>query len=587
MKKILYGITAAVMLFAATSCVNDLNVESIDPNQSSELDVDGLFMKIYNTLGTTGQKGPDGNGDIAGMDEGTSSFYRMLFSLNEFPADMVWWVWPDPGVDDLRNVRWNSSNSLVKGLYSRLYFDITLCNLFLEETEEMADDPEMAMKRAEVRFMRALNYYYLLDMFGNNVPKVVKSVSSEPVMPFNVEDNDLLFDFIESELNEAKEDMAEPFSMKNTYYYRADKAAAWMLLSRLYLGSHVYLKDVPGRNGDFSEYYDKAAAYSDSIINSDYKLASEYRNLFTGNNDVRYLAENDAANEIILPIAQDGNHIRSYGGSQFLIAATAKSGLTPDWGITQQWASMRVREQLVKLFFPEMNNYAIEFDDDKGGAYTTNPEFMASVDEHIPVEIRGGEDVITKAAGDDRALLVNYNVYNDTAVFACNVGVPNVVEQFCSGWGLTKFTDRFGTADGTEAKPDGMSTEWADMDIPFMRKAEAYLNYAEAVLRGGQARGMSVDDAVNEVRGRAGAEPLSGVTLDDVLDERGREFFSEGCRRSDLIRFGKFGGSHNYYWEWMGGAQLGKNFDEMYNLYPIPSTEIVLNSNLEQNPGYN
>ena len=122
MKKIFYGLTAALMLFAATSCVNDLNVESIDPNQSSELDVDGLFSKIYNTLGTTGQKGPDGNGDISGLDEGTSAFYRMMWNLNELPADMVYWIWPDPGYDDLRKAGYEVIGVSVDGEKSHQKF---------------------------------------------------------------------------------------------------------------------------------------------------------------------------------------------------------------------------------------------------------------------------------------------------------------------------------------------------------------------------------------------------------------------------------------------------------------------------------
>ena len=177
MKKIFISIITAMSILCMTSCVGDLNVESIDPNQSSTIDVDGLLAKCYATLGLTGQQGPAGMGDVADIDEGTSAFYRMIFSLNEFPADMVYWIWPDVGVDDVRNATWNSSNSLVKGLYSRLFFDVTLCNLYLDETAELVEEGIDA-KRAEVRFLRALNYYYLLDLYGN-VPFVVSSKDKE------------------------------------------------------------------------------------------------------------------------------------------------------------------------------------------------------------------------------------------------------------------------------------------------------------------------------------------------------------------------------------------------------------------------
>jgi hypothetical protein len=156
-------------------------------------------------------------------------------------------------------------------------------------------------------------------------------------------------------------------------------------------------------------------------------------------------------------------------------------------------------------------------------------------------------------------------------------------DEFKSGWTITKFTNLM--ADPSRRASDSM---YPDADIPFMRKAEVYLTYAEAVLRGASViDGLTADAAVNEVRNRANATPLTGVTLNDILDERGREFYCEGHRRTDLIRFDKFGGNTGYYWEWKGGAILGKNFDAFRNLYPIPQTDIVTNPNLEpNNPGY-
>ena len=79
MKKIFVNIIVLMSVFCMTSCIQDLKVQSIDPNQSSTIDIDGLLAKCYSTLGTTGQQGPAGMGDIAGIDEGTSAFYRMLF----------------------------------------------------------------------------------------------------------------------------------------------------------------------------------------------------------------------------------------------------------------------------------------------------------------------------------------------------------------------------------------------------------------------------------------------------------------------------------------------------------------------------
>ena len=160
-KYIKIGALAVFALMGMTACVNDLNVESIDPNNVSDITSDQLLGKIYSTLGTTGQQGPAGNRDIEGLDEGTSSLYRMTYELNEFPSDQVYWIWPDVGVDDVRKGTWTAGNALVRGAYCRYIFDITLCNSYLENYADVD-----AAKTAEVRFIRALNYWYLLDMFG-------------------------------------------------------------------------------------------------------------------------------------------------------------------------------------------------------------------------------------------------------------------------------------------------------------------------------------------------------------------------------------------------------------------------------------
>jgi hypothetical protein len=125
------------------------------------------------------------------------------------------------------------------------------------------------------------------------------------------------------------------------------------------------------------------------------------------------------------------------------------------------------------------------------------------------------------------------------------------------------------------------------MDYPFMRKAEAYLIYAEAVLRGGaKVDNYEAITAMNALRTRAKAKLYTVVVLDDILSERVREFFMEGHRRSDLIRFNKFGGATGYTWEWKGGEQAGKDFPAEYNLFPLPTNDLNANPNLVQNPGY-
>ncbi|MNR08530.1 SusD family protein [compost metagenome] len=132
------------------------------------------------------------------------------------------------------------------------------------------------------------------------------------------------------------------------------------------------------------------------------------------------------------------------------------------------------------------------------------------------------------------------------------------------------------------------STSFSNTDFPLFRLADAYLMYAECVLRG--AAGGSAPVAlqyVNAVRKRSNASEIltSELTLDFLLKERARELNLEGHRRQDLIRFGKFTGG-SYLWPWKGGVKDGTSIPDTYNLYPIPTSALQSNSNLTQNPGY-
>lgn len=571
MKKYI-ALVATVLTLGMTSCVDDLKVESIDPNTSSTVDMMSLFTKVYATLGLTGQQGPAGNGDVAGVDEGTSSFYRMTYELQEFPCDQIYWIWPDVGVDDVRKMTWTSSNTLLKGLYSRLYFDITLCNLFLDKFGGEADKNQVA----EVRFIRALNYWYLLDMFGN-VPFVDKSGLTS--LPEQIERPDL-YNWLKNELIELSADLPE--IGKKVSYYRVDKGAAYLLLSRLCLNAEVYGKDRDNKQHitNLTAEYTDAAKYANMIMTSGaYSLASEYQYLFMADND-GLSAVNDAKNEIILSICQDGVQTQSWGGSLFLIASCSTGGM-PAVGTTENWKCIRSRAQLVGLFINEPKYHS-----PIANAITTKEDAQKVYGDYC-----GTATEITAATGDDRALFCNCSEEGENKYY-CQYWKENKADAFFSGWGIQKFVNF--CADPTRKTGN---TQHPDMDIPLFRLPEAYLNYAEAVLRGGEQCGMGVDEAVNFVRKRSTDKEITGWNITDkpgivdgknILDERGREFYSEGIRRTDMIRFGIFTGN-SYRWEYKGGELLGiKANPEAYRaLYPLPLSEITANKKLEQNPGYN
>ena len=107
--------------------------------------------------------------------------------------------------------------------------------------------------------------------------------------------------------------------------------------------------------------------------------------------------------------------------------------------------------------------------------------------------------------------------------------------------------------------------------------------YAECAARGA-ANASEGQKYFDEVRARAGLDHLA-LSLDNIIDERGRELFFEGFRRQDLVRFGLFT-SDAYLWEFKGGDPAGKRVDDRFNLFCIPSDDLNANRNLTQNPGY-
>jgi starch-binding outer membrane protein, SusD/RagB family len=157
--------------------------------------------------------------------------------------------------------------------------------------------------------------------------------------------------------------------------------------------------------------------------------------------------------------------------------------------------------------------------------------------------------------------------------------------QFTNGFAVTKYRN---VKSGGGA---GSSLEYADVDFPIFRLAEMYLVYAEAVVRGGT--GGDVNTAVgyiNLLRQRAYGDNTGNITAGQltenfILDERGRELYWEGHRRTDLVRYNRFT-TDTYLWPWKGGAPAGAGVSDDRNVFPIPSQDMLSNPNLVQNDGY-
>ena len=200
------------------------------------------MAKLYGGLAVGGQSGGDGNGDIADIDGGFSNYMRLLFTLQEITTDEAVMGWNDGSLHEFHKMIWTPSNEFSNAMYYRLYTEIAFCNEFIKNTTDEklnqngisgANLDEAKVMRAEAQFLRAQAYYHLLDLYGN-VPFVDETTfGSVPQQMKRAE----LFTYVENQLKEAEAGLKDP---KTNEYGRADKAAAWSLLARLYLNAKVY-----------------------------------------------------------------------------------------------------------------------------------------------------------------------------------------------------------------------------------------------------------------------------------------------------------------------------------------------------------
>lgn len=547
-------ILSAALVVAATlgnvSCINDLDISSIDPQSSSSFDQAGAFVKQYAMLGLTGQKGLAGSPDLDGQDEGESGFYRTVFNCNELSTDECIWVWQDNvDIPQFTGLSWNSSSQRTEWVYVRLGYDITQFNFFLDQTEGLTD-AESLRQRAEVRFLRALHYWYFIDLFGK-APFKEHFSNDLPVEKGGKE----LYDYIQTELAEAEADMYEPGEAP---FGRADKAANWLLRARLYLNAEVYTGTAD---------YQNAKTYADKVINSGaYQLCDDYRLMFMADND----ENKEAMKEIILPIRQDGIKTRNYGGSTYLVCG-ARTGGMPYMGTTNGWSCVIARNSLVYKFFPNKDVPMIP-EDVEVPAQADLPNDAAIDAWDAQYGVRTVD--IVEAAGDDRAM------FYSGAGGGKRTMDPNAINSFQSGLSIVKWQN---------IRSDGRSTshtEYPDTDIPLFRLAEAYLTRAEANFRLNDTNAALQDIlTLRSHRGCTTQPQASDIDEMYILDEWAREFYLEGRRRSDLVRFDCFT-TDKYLWDWKGGVKEGKSVRDIYNVFPIPETDIKNNPNMTQNEGY-
>lgn len=539
-RTIIKVIFASLVVLIATSCAKKLDLfpqNDLTPDKAYAT-ADGykyVLAKVYGGLSVSGNEGPDAASDLGGNLDGGSqvAFIRMFFNCQELPTDEAIVAWNDQTIHDFHDLKWTSNDYFLKGIYARAIYSVTLINEYLRESTDSklaergitgAAAADIKQSRAEVRFLRAFNYWVMMDLFGKST-FITEADGIGTFLPKQIT-RDSLFVYVEKELKAIDGELSAPNTAE---YGRVDQAAEWALLARIYLNAGIYTK---------TDRWDDAITYSKKVIDAGYSLQEGYFKLFMADND-KY------SNEIIWAINCDGAKTQAYGNTSFFIhAASGKDNA--EYGASGGWQGYRA---------------------------------TAAFGDKFPKNGSGNIDT-TK---DDRGKAFYTSKYSGTpAQGAINTAAD--VSSFETGYHIKKYvnirSDGGAVSDPTKA--------YSDIDFPVFRLSEMYLIYAEAVLRGG-ATGTAETALtyVNLIRSRAHATAFntSGLTLQSVLDERARELFWEGHRRTDLVRYDMLTTS-TYLWPWKGGIAGGNSVDSKYNLFAIPSDNITANPNLTQNKDY-
>jgi hypothetical protein len=531
---------AAGLSALSAGCTKDLdqipdysaNAEVVysDPAQIQQ-----VLARLYATYAISGQQGPAGQPDISGIDEGFSNYIRVYWQLQEITTDEAVLGWNDGNLPSINTMTWNADNEFVRATYDRIYYQIGICNEFIRQTSDAnlasrgitgTTATTVKQYRSEARLLRAMSYWHIVDLFGGGpFATEADAIGVNPQYKTRAD----IFAYVESELKALDGTDATNGGLlaPKGVYARADQAVCWTLLAKLYLNAQVYTG---------TARYNDAVTYANKVLAANYQLCttpsakySAYQKLFLADNNTT-----EARNEVIFPITFDGTRTRGYGGMTYLVHAAVGGAIVPATsGINSGWGGFRARQQLTTL----LTNSSTSTADARRNILFTQGQRM---------------NVDTLTAISNGYLLPKYKNVTSTG------------------------------AAGSDAAGD-----FPDTDFPMFRLADVKLMYAEAVLRGGTGGTAGTPLAqVNDVRRRSGSAELSAVTLNDILDERARELYWEGHRRTDLIRFGKY--TSGYNWALKGGVVSGKDVDATRALFPIPNTDIVANPNLQghQNPGY-
>lgn len=518
----------------------------LDENPKSQItegQAYGSASAIYNNAVATLYNYIGGKDDSQGL-QGT---YRGVYDYNTFTTDEAMLPtrggdWYDGGFwQNLYLHRWTASDVPLYDTWNYLYKVIGICNnslSIIETYSHKLSDKQKQEYAAEVRAVRAMFYYYLLDMFGR-VPLYTDAGKSVDDMRQNSRSE--VFRFVVDELQEVSPLLSDGMSQKpGSYYGRITRPVAHFLLAKLALNAEIYSDDdwtdgnrPDGRDirfnidGQVMNAWDATIHYCDLIKHAGYDLESDYEANFAVNN------ENSGENIFTIPmdktlytqIFKNLFRSRHYNhGSAIGMDAENGSCATLSTVRTFGYGTESVDSRYDSNFYSDLLYV------DGNPVFLDDGEPLVYMPLAVKLDLTG--DRYEKTAG---ARMKKYEI------------------------------DRTAYDDG----------KLQNNDIVLFRYADALLMKAEALVRNGKDGSAEL----NTVRSRAGM-PQREATLSNIIDERLMELMWEGWRRQDLIRFGRFTSAYDQR------QQLPNEKTGYTIVFPIPSKVLAMNSNLTQNPVY-
>lgn len=543
MKRIYSILFASFSLLSWTSCSSYLEENPKDRldeetaySTLSDVQKNGV-LSLYNYVG--------GYVDSQSL-QGTG---RGIYDLNTFTTDEA--IMPTRGGDwydggfwqGLYLHRWGVNNEAIYATWEYLYRTVILCNGSLERIQDFAEkhpEENVADCVAEVRALRAMFYYYIMDLFGS-VPLIEKS---DPAVEDIVQEKrSKVFNFIVKELTESSSFLSkERSNQPGVYYGRMTQPVVWFLLAKLALNAEVYTDDdwTDGSRPDGKSIFFEVEGqrlnawqtvnyYCEKITAAGYTMEKDYTANFAVFN------ESSEENIFVIPMS------KTLYTNQFICLFRSRHyNHAKAYGLSGENGSSATKEVL-ETFGYDTPQVDARFD------YC----YFAG-----PVKDLEGNQILL----DDGVTPLVYEPWNIA------LDVSGKPYEKTAGARMKKYeVDKTGLKDG----------KLLDNDIVLFRYADVLLMQSEAKVRNGE----NGDAELNLVRSRVGMAPRT-ATLENLLDERMMELAWEGWRRQDMIRFGVFTRSYSCR------PQLPGEENGYTTVFPIPEKVIDMNPQLHQHKGY-